>query len=110
MQKFLKTYDKALNKKTNEELRRKRLEYVDISFSNIIVDQPIKKGERSQTSKVIESENSASSSDEESEEEEEEEPLYQLRVRRQMNVSHRLNEYEELMSSAIEVIILFLLS
>lgn len=88
-----------MKKRANEELRRKRLEYVDISFSNIIMDQPVKKGERSQSSKVAESDES--STDDESEEEDE--PLYQLRVRRQVNVSHRLNEYEELMNSAIEV-------
>lgn len=91
-----------MKKKANEELRKKRLEYVDISFSNIIIDSQA-------THKIVakaksaESESSGSSEGSSSEESEEEEPLYQLRVRRQVNVSHRLNEYEELMNSAIQV-------
>lgn len=95
---FLKTYDKAVKKRASEESRRKRLEYVNISFANIIKEESEQKKQAKPRSRSL------SSSDESSEESEEnDEPLYQLRVRRQVNVRHRLNEYEELMNSAIEV-------
>ena len=86
-----------MKKRASEESRRKRLEYVNVSFSNVIEPEPAPKQKaRSQAS-------SSSEGSSEEETDEEEEPLYQLRVRRQANVRHRLNEYEELMSNAIEV-------
>ena len=99
MQTFLKTYDKAVKKRASEESRRKRLEFVNISFSNIIKEETESRKEEKGRARI--SSSSEKSSTEESEEEEE--PLYQLRVRRQVDVRHRLNEYEELMNSAIEV-------
>ena len=87
-----------MKKRATEESRRKRLEFVNISFSNVIQEES--------TSKPKARSQSSSSSEESSEESEEDEPLYQLRVRRQVNVRHRLNEYEELMNSAIQVRIL----
>lgn len=100
LHKFLKTYDKDVKKRDNEELRRKRLEYVGISFSNIISEQ--NKAEKLEPKKEEEFVKYELSEDN-TEDESEEEPLYTLRVRRQVNVSYRLNEYDELMNSAIQV-------
>lgn len=101
LQKCLRTFDKNLKKRMNEELRKKRLEYVGISFSNIIKDQNYEKQSELKAEKPDSDKTGVS--DEYTDEESEDEPLYQLRIRRQANVSHRLNEYEELMNSAIRV-------
>lgn len=102
MQKFLITFDKNVKKKANEDLRKKRLEFVDISFSNIIIDSQASHPVDAKATGT-ESDASGSTDDSSSSGDSEEEGVYQLRVRRQVNVSHRLNEYEELMNSAIQV-------
>lgn len=96
----LKKYDGESKKRENEELRRKRLAYVGISLQNVISS----KTEELKTDKqqVIEE----SSEDDESESESESydsEPLYQLRARRQTNVSYRYNDYDDMINEAILV-------
>ncbi len=103
LHKFLKGYEKNLKKRANEELRKKRLEYVGISFSNILFDEQTAK--KAKASEKPESDRTGNS-DEYSEEESDDEPSYKLRIRRQVNVSHRLNEYDELMNLAIQVSVL----
>lgn len=102
LHKFLKTYDKDVKKRDNEELRKKRLEYVGISFSNIISEH--QKAEKLESKEKKDEEFvKYELSEDNTEDESEEEPLYTLRIRRQANVSYRLNEYDELMNSAIQV-------
>lgn len=81
-------------------MRRKRLEYVGISLQNVIPS----KTEDVDTKKEIIVKNESSEDDEESESESyDSEPLYQLRARRQANVSYRFNDYDNMIDEAIFV-------
>lgn len=96
----LKKYDAESKKRENEELRRKRLAYVGISLQNVIPSTTEEVSTKKQS--VIHE----SSEDEESESESESddsEPLYQLRARRQTNVSYRFNDYDDMINDAILV-------
>ncbi|XP_075228406.1 uncharacterized protein LOC142328468 isoform X3 [Lycorma delicatula] len=100
LQESLKHYDKETKRRTNEELRRKRLAYVGISLDNVL---PIGSQEKHQ--KKIGSSSEESSSDEGSSDvdsDQSEEPVYQLRQRRQTLFSYRFNEYDDLINSAIQ--------
>lgn len=94
----LKKYDGESKKRENEELRRKRLAYVGISLQNVI---------SSKTEEVkieVKSAERESSEDESSESESyDSEPLYQLRARRQANVSYSFNDYDDMINEAILV-------
>lgn len=108
LHKFLKTYDKKVKKRDNEELRRQRLQYVGISTSNIIADfsKTVPDEVSAKTAGKREASKGKDESDDRSSDEEEsegDEPLYTLRVRRQANVSYTLKEYDEMMNSAIQV-------
>lgn len=93
----LKKYDGESKKRENEELRRKRLAYVGISLQNVIST----KSEEVKTEKQpIVEESSEEESDSESYDSE---PLYQLRARRQANVSYRFNDYDDMINDAILV-------
>lgn len=101
---ILKKYDGESKKRENEELRRKRLAYVGISLQNVIAskttvedvkaDKPKKQDEHGDSSEDEESESSNSYDSE---------PLYQLRARRQANVSYRFNDYDDMINEAILV-------
>lgn len=96
----LKKYDGESKKRENEELRRKRLAYVGISLQNVITS----KTEEVKTEKPIVEEESSEDAEEESESESyDSEPLYQLRARRQANVSYRFNDYDDMINEAILV-------
>ncbi|VVC44492.1 Hypothetical protein CINCED_3A013054 [Cinara cedri] len=92
----LKKFDGESKKRENEELRRKRLAYVGISLQNVISS---KTEEGKIEKKPVEHE---SSEDESSESESyDSEPLYQLRARRQANVSYSFNDYDDMINEAI---------
>lgn len=94
----LKKFDGESKKRENEELRRKRLAYVGISLQNVI---SAKTEDVKINKKIVEHE---SSEDESSESESyDSEPLYQLRARRQANVSYRFNDYDDMINEAILV-------
>lgn len=96
----LKKYDGESKKRENEELRRKRLAYVGISLQNVISS----KTEEVKTEKPKIEEESSEDAEEESESESyDSEPLYQLRARRQANVSYRFNDYDDMINEAILV-------
>lgn len=80
-------------------MRRKRLAYVGISLQNVISSKP----EEIKSDKKL-MVNESSEDDEESEPESyDSEPLYQLRARRQANVSYRFNDYDDMINEAILV-------
>ncbi|XP_039275552.1 LOW QUALITY PROTEIN: titin homolog [Nilaparvata lugens] len=97
LQETLKTYDKETKRRTNEELRRKRLAYVGISLDNVLSAE-----KKSPKVAEDESEGGSESSSAESAESEDDEPVYQLRQRRQAAVSYRFNEFDDLINSAIQ--------
>jgi len=96
---ILKRYDGESKKRENEELRRKRLAYVGISLQNVISSKTEDiKVEKQQ----VVHESSEQDDEEESESESyDSEPLYQLRARRQANVSYRFNDYDDMINEAI---------
>jgi len=98
---ILKRYDGESKKRENEELRRKRLAYVGISLQNVISSKTEDiKVEKQQ----VVHESSEQDDEEESESESyDSEPLYQLRARRQANVSYRFNDYDDMINEAILV-------
>lgn len=115
MKQLLKTYNSEKTRRENEQLRKKRLEYVGISLSNILspenpsgIDRKatgnVKSKHRPNSSSTSASSSSSSSSEESSSSEpEEDEPIYRLRNRRQTNFSYRFNEFDDLINSAIQV-------
>jgi len=97
---ILKKYDGESKKRENEELRRKRLAYVGISLQNVIPS----KAEDIKTEKQTVVHESSEDDEEESESESyDSEPLYQLRARRQANISYRFNDYDNMIDEAIFV-------
>lgn len=81
-------------------MRRKRLAYVGISLQNVISS----KTEEVKTPKLPVVHDSSEENEEESESESyDSEPLYQLRARRQANVSYRFNDYDDMINEAILV-------
>ncbi|PNF14457.1 hypothetical protein B7P43_G01679 [Cryptotermes secundus] len=108
LQNNLKEFDRALKRRENEELRRKRLAYVGISLDNVLPnkekDAGASGGESDHASKAgkLSSSSSSSSSDSGSSSGDESEPLYHLRERRQTLFSYRFNEYDDLINSAIQ--------
>uniref|UniRef100_A0A2S2QG69 Bromodomain adjacent to zinc finger domain protein 2B n=1 Tax=Sipha flava TaxID=143950 RepID=A0A2S2QG69_9HEMI len=98
LKEVLKKYDEESKKRENEELRRKRLAYVGISLQNVISS----KTEEVKTPKLPTVHDSSEEDEEESESESyDSEPLYQLRARRQTNVSYRFNDYDDMINEAI---------
>lgn len=89
----LKKFDGESKKRENEELRRKRLAYVGISLQNVI---SAKTEDVKTENNIVEQESSESESYDS-------EPLYQLRARRQANVSYRFNDYDDMINEAILV-------
>lgn len=110
LQAQLKIYDKNVSKKNIENRRKERLAYVGISLNNVL---PAKETEPSKP-KRIPKENSEDESEEDESESEvtqsesssdsDDEPIYRLRERRQAH-SYRFNDYDELINSAIQVVI-----
>jgi len=96
----LKKYDGESKKRENEELRRKRLAYVGISLLSVITS-------KTEEVKTVKQPVVHESSDEDEEQSESDSydsgPLYQLRARRQANVSYRFNEYDDMINEAILV-------
>lgn len=98
----LKRYDGESKKRENEELRRKRLAYVGISLQNVISSKS--EEVKSEKKTIINESSEENDDDEESESESyDSEPLYQLRARRQANVSYRFNDYDDMINEAILV-------
>lgn len=95
----MKKYDEESKKRENEELRRKRLAYVGISLQNVISS----KTEEVKTPKLPVVRDSSESESESESESYDSEPLYQLRARRQANVSYRFNDYDDMINEAILV-------
>lgn len=95
----MKKYDEESKKRENEELRRKRLAYVGISLQNVISS----KTEEVKTPKLPVVHDSSESESESESESYDSEPLYQLRARRQANVSYRFNDYDDMINEAILV-------
>jgi len=97
----LKKFDAESKKRENEELRRKRLAYVGISLQNVITS----KTEEVKTVKqpVVVVHESSEDNEQSGSESYDSEPLYQLRARRQANVSYRFNDYDDMINEAILV-------
>ncbi|KAJ6649832.1 Remodeling and spacing factor 1, partial [Pseudolycoriella hygida] len=120
----LQKLDNDLKEKEQEEIRKQRIEFANISLSNVIPDEededeteyvkPKKvrkrpttsrrrrKNDASDGSSSSESSRSEKSSSSSSSNSSDNEPIYKLRKRRQANVSYRFNEYDDLINSAIK--------
>lgn len=126
----LQNLDKGLKEKELEEIRRQRAAFTSISVANVVPDEPeedeteyhkqkstrkrpttsrrrrrnvvddmsndssFSSSGSSRSDKGGSSSSSSNSSDDE--------PIYKLRKRRQVNVSYRFNEYDDLINSAIK--------
>lgn len=122
----LSEYDKKLNKREMETRRKERLAYVGISLDNVLPSKETDEYRNKQRHQDREKESSKEEQESDDEDDDESgsddsgsdsetssssdsdsEPVYQLRERRQAH-SYRFNDYDELINSAIQVIIIIL--
>lgn len=127
----LENLDKEMKAKELEEIRRQRAAYTSINVANVVPDEPddeeteykkpksarkrptTNRRRRRKDDRSSSGSNESSSSSESSRSgksgssssatnSSDDEPIYKLRKRRQVNVSYRFNEYDDLINSAIK--------
>lgn len=124
----LQNLDRDLKEKELEEIRRQRAAFTSVNVANVLPDEPDepeyqkpktarkrpttsrrrRKNDNSDRSDGSSSSSSGSSrsgksgSSSSSSNSSDDEPIYKLRKRRQVNVSYRFNEYDDLINSAIK--------
>ena len=112
LKQLLTRFDATKKKAENEELQKKRLEYVSVSMKNIIggkrkEDQVREEDERESDSESEDDSSSGSdssdNSDSESHDSDSSGPLYTLRARRSQPIKQKFENFDELIDDAIRV-------